>query len=96
MLTLTRNAATVVKEIVDRAPGDEMSGLRIDQGPDDQAGFAAHVVPAPESGDTVIEAEGARVFLEQGVAEALDDKVLDARTDDQGGVQFAIGDQPST
>lgn len=93
MLTLTENAASVVKEIVDRAPGVDTGGLRIDQGSSEQGGFAANVVQAPEAGDTVVETAGARVFLEETVAEALDDKVLDARTDDTGAVMFAIGDQ---
>lgn len=93
MLTLTDNAATIVKEIVDRAPGVEAGGLRIDQGAPEHGGFAANVVTEPEDGDTVVEAGGARVFLEEAVAQVLDDKVLDARTDDTGAVQFAIADR---
>jgi Fe-S cluster assembly iron-binding protein IscA len=92
MLTLTDNAATVVKDIIDRAPGTDTGGLRIDQEAPGQ-GFAANVVAVAEPGDTVVEAGGARVFLEESAAEALDDKVLDARVDDKGAVMFAIGEQ---
>jgi hypothetical protein len=49
---------------------------------------------APQPGDQVVEAEaGARVFLEENAAETLDDKILDAQVDDNGGVQFTIAVQ---
>ncbi|WP_254185545.1 hypothetical protein [Nocardioides panacis] len=45
---------------------------------------------APQPGDRVLEEGGARVFLEETAAETLDDMVLDARVDDNGGVEFSI------
>lgn len=95
MLTLTENASTVVKTIVDQSGGAQEAGLRISQdGPDSPA---LHVMPteAPQPGDHVLEEEsGARVFLEETAAQTLDDKVLDAQVDETGGVQFTIAVQP--
>jgi iron-sulfur cluster assembly protein len=93
VLTLTENASTVVKTLVDQSGGDH-AGLRISQ--DEPQSPALHVIPseAPQPGDQVVEESGARVFLEETAAQTLDDKVLDAQVDDNGGVQFMIGIQP--
>jgi Fe-S cluster assembly iron-binding protein IscA len=48
---------------------------------------------APQPGDQVLEEDGARVFLEETAAVTLDDKILDAQVDDNGGVQFTIAVQ---
>ena len=92
MLTLTENASTVVKTLLDQTDGQQ-SGLRISQDAADSP--ALHVMPteAPQPGDQVLEEDGARVFLEETAALTLDDKVLDAQVDTEGGVQFSIGVQ---
>ena len=51
------------------------------------------LTPSPEPDDQVVESAGARVFLEESAALALDDKVLDAQLDEGGAVRFAIGAQ---
>jgi len=93
VLTLTENASTVVKNIVDQSAEDEQAGLRISQDAADSP--ALHVMPteAPQPGDQVLEDDGARVFLEETAAVTLDDKILDAQVDESGGVQFTIGIQ---
>jgi Fe-S cluster assembly iron-binding protein IscA len=50
------------------------------------------VAPVPAEEDQVVEECGAQVFLEPNVAEALDDKVLDAAVEG-GEVRFAVGEQ---
>ena len=35
------------------------------------------------------------MFLEEGAALALDDKVLDAEVNEEGAVRFSIGNQPA-
>ena len=88
MLTLTENASTVVKSIV------EQSGSRGAGRPADQPGLPGRprlqvvATDAPLPGDRVLEEDGARVFLEQNAAGTLDDKVLDAHVDEAGGVEF--------
>ena len=90
MLTLTENASTIVKTLTDQSP-DESAGLRISSNNPDNTAFAAAVAPEPEASDQVVESGGARIFLETQAAEILDDKVLDARVDEEGAVSFAIG-----
>ena len=90
MLTLTENASTIVKTIVDQsAPGDD-AGLRFSQEGANQG--ALTVAPAPEAqpGDAVVEQDGARVYLDETAAVALGDQVLDASVDQNGAVQFSI------
>jgi Fe-S cluster assembly iron-binding protein IscA len=48
---------------------------------------------SPAENDQVIEAVGARVFLEPQAAAYLEDKVLDGRVDEQGKVHFTLGPQ---
>ena len=93
VLTLTENASTVVKDLIDQSPGQQDVGIRISQDAPDSP--ALHVIPteAPEPGDAVVEENGARVFLEETAAVTLDDKVLDALVHDDGGVQFSIAVQ---
>jgi Fe-S cluster assembly iron-binding protein IscA len=90
MLTLTENASTIVKTLTEQAPQDD-AGLRISSSNPESTAFAAEVAATPDPADQVVESGGARLFLEPGAAVALDDKVLDASVDDQGGVSFAIG-----
>ncbi|SEB82256.1 Fe-S cluster assembly iron-binding protein IscA [Paramicrobacterium humi] len=93
MLTLTENASTIVKTIAAQSTGDDDAGLRISSQTSDAGDFAVDVAAAPESTDQVVESGGARVFLEETAAAALDDKILDADVNEQGAVRFSIGNQ---
>jgi iron-sulfur cluster assembly protein len=93
VLTITENAGLVVSDIVSRAVTTDTGGLRIVEAPDEQ--FAVSVADAPTATELVAEQSGARVFMDAPVAAVLDDKVLDARVDEDGAVQFLIAVQPS-
>ncbi|MET0449159.1 MAG: Fe-S cluster assembly protein HesB, partial [Aeromicrobium sp.] len=61
MLTLTDNAADIVKQIAEQVPDSEGPGLRIsgaEEGAD--AGLTLTAAPAPEPGDQVVDEDGAR------------------------------------
>ena len=88
MLTLTDNASTIVKEISNQIP--EAAGLRITSESADQPSFEVEPAPAAEPGDAVVEQDGATLYLDEGSSSQLDDKVLDAQVDQNGGVQFAL------
>ena len=92
MLTLTQNASAVVKQIADQTSGDG-SGLRISQQAPDTPTLDVEPTAEPQPGDQVVEAEGARVFLEEQAAVTLDTMVLDAQVDQAGSVQFSITPQ---
>ena len=93
MLTITDNAGLVVSDIVGRAVTTDTGGLRIVEAPDEK--FAVSVADAPTATEIVATQGEARVFMDQPVAQALDDKVLDARVGDDGAVQFLISAQPA-
>ncbi|MGH2749516.1 MAG: iron-sulfur cluster biosynthesis family protein [Actinomycetota bacterium] len=94
MLTITTDAATAIKGIVDTADADG-GGLRIFAEPqnDNQASLEIVLAPEPGQGDQILDAEGATVYLEQSAAEFLDDKQLDADVEgDQ--IRFSVTEQP--
>jgi iron-sulfur cluster assembly protein len=96
MLVLTEAAAEVVKSVTStpQAPGG--AGLRIaSSAPEPESPGALQLTAAtgPGENDQVIEAAGARVFLEPQAAIYLEDKILDARVDDQGEAHFSLGMQ---
>ncbi len=92
MLTLTENASTLIKTLADQTAVAENAGLRISAG-QDSAQLSVDLTPAPEPNDRIVESDGARVFLEENAALALDDKVLDAHLDDAGAVRFQLDAQ---
>jgi Fe-S cluster assembly iron-binding protein IscA len=90
VLTLTENATTVIKSITGADAGTTDAGVRISQQDPTGAQLALNTAEAPQPGDEVVEEQGARVFLDEGAAHSLDDKVLDATVDPQGGVEFTV------
>jgi iron-sulfur cluster assembly protein len=97
MLTLTREATTAIEGIL-ASPGiPDGAGIRITPAPSTNSaepvgGLQVAVVEEPETGDQVIEDSGARVFVEESVSDALDDKELDARFDAER-VSFTLARQ---
>ena len=91
MLVLTDNAATAIRELVDRADVPDSGGIRI---VNKRAGAPELKLSAePTPGDEIVERAGARVFLETGAAAMLDDRVLDAQVDLDGHVKFLVAPQ---
>ena len=96
MLVLTEAAAEAVKSVTSNPQVPEGAGLRIapsapDSGSNADFQLTAALVPAED--DQVIEAAGARVFLEPQAAAYLEDKVLDAQVDEQGEAHFSLAVQ---
>lgn len=90
MLALTENVTTIVKKLAEEVP--EVSGLRIAAEADGQS---LSVSPAEDAqaDDQVVEQDGATIYLDTSAAEMLDDKVLDGGVDEEGNIQFALGQQ---
>lgn len=91
MLVLTETATTVVKGFAEQIP--EAAGLRITAGPAEAPALEVAPAAAAEPGDTVVEQDGATVFLDESATVLLDDLVLDAAVDQEGQVEFALGQQ---
>ena len=92
MLTLTENASTIVQQLTDQTDGEDVH-LRIASVDGQPDGFGIMPATAPEPGDQVVEQGGAKVFVDETAATALDQAVLDAGVDESGNVQFALGMQ---
>lgn len=93
MLTLTENATNIVRNIATQSPQPETAGLRITSEGTAEAPFAVTAADEAAPGDQLVSQEGANVYLDGPTADLLDDKVLDARVDTEGRIEFALGQQ---
>jgi iron-sulfur cluster assembly protein len=80
MLTMTDNAAEAVRRISEGSGLEPDPGLRISAGEPTAEGTPLEIGLAAEAGpsDETVEEGGARIYVDEVVAPALDDKVLDA------------------
>ena len=105
MLALTESAVSAIRNLTDQPAVPEGSGLRIATGTVPPNASTDNEQPAsraltlaiqtePQDGDQVLDAAGARLFLEPDAAAYLDDKALDASVDESGAVQFSVALPP--
>lgn len=96
MLTLTTGAVNAIREITHQPGLPEETGVRIAATASGNGGpaFEIAVASTPEPADDVVEAEGARVFLDPEASAAFDDKALDAEID-EGQIRFRVEDRTS-
>jgi iron-sulfur cluster assembly protein len=94
MLTLTDSAKDAVRQMVDEQDAPDGSGIRIaaTQSNGSEGSLVLDLATEPSAGDTVVEDEGARIFLDEAAAAMLDDKVLDA-TEHDDHVHLTVYDQ---
>lgn len=92
MLTVTENAVTEIRNLTQSTEVPAGTGVRIasDTG---NGGLTLSLAATPAEDDTVVDASGARVFLDAAASSLLADKALDAVADQSGQVQFAVADQ---
>jgi hypothetical protein len=93
MLTLTDTAVEVIRVLTNGAGTTPSAGVRLANDP--AGALTVSPAPAPLAGDQVSEESGARVFVDCGVADMLDDKALDAAVVRDGSVEFALKHQRS-
>lgn len=89
MLTLTENAATIIKRLAVTVANAPTAGLRIGARDDAPGEFVVELAPVPEKGDEVVEDQGAKVFLDAIASPGLAEKELDASVD-EGSVHFTL------
>jgi iron-sulfur cluster assembly protein len=90
MLTLTDQAQQAVRGLTEDPQAPDGAGMRIAAG---EQGLELSLVEAPIPGDDVIDADGARVFVEAQTAPMLAEQTLDAQVQ-EGQVAFFLA-QPS-
>jgi iron-sulfur cluster assembly protein len=72
MLTITNQAADAIKDIVDSNELPDGAGLRITAEEDgNEVSIALDFADGPQDADDVVEADGARVFLDETAADVL-------------------------
>lgn len=88
MLRLTDNAKAAITGITSQSGLPETGGVRLSLTTDaDEVEMS--LSPEPQSGDEVIEEDGARVFLEEAASTLLAEHMLDAEAGPHG-VGFAL------
>ena len=97
MLTVTEAAAQAINSLVTKNQMPEGAGLRI--APQSQTtrseGLGLSIAAAPADEDTVIEANGAKVFLAATVVYELHEQELDVeRVNDGSEVRFIVERRP--
>lgn len=92
MLTITENAVTEIRNLTGLPEAPEGSGVRIATDPTAGA-LTLSLAPTPEEHDTVLDNDGARLFLDASANTMLEDQTLDAIKDTDGQVQFALAEQ---
>jgi iron-sulfur cluster assembly protein len=91
LLSLTETAAEAARQLAASSGLEPDPGLRITSGEPSPTGTALQIglTGAPEASDQTVAEGGATVYVEDQVAEFLDDKVLDAELDG-GQVRFRL------
>lgn len=79
MLTISPAASDAIRELVAASELPENAGVRITNRPGVPGTLDLSLVPAGGEADEIVEERGATVFLEDDIAELLDDKTLDAQ-----------------
>jgi Fe-S cluster assembly iron-binding protein IscA len=97
MLTVTNDAASAMRNALERAAIPDTTGMRISADPNADQNGSAHpalrldVATETVDGDKVVEAPGGlHVFIEPEVAPLLEDKVLDGMVEPNGRAAFRI------
>ena len=90
MLALTENVTEIVKKLSEEVPA--ISGLRIATEPDGES-FSVSPADNAAEDDLVVEQDGATIYVDGPAAVMLDDKILDGGVDEEGNIQFALGQQ---
>jgi iron-sulfur cluster assembly protein len=90
MLTITEAARDMVRMIPTQPMLTATAGLRISRRKNQGDALNVQAENQPRKGDRVFDYDGARVFLGERAFTALENKMLDARLDKSGRVQFLL------
>jgi Fe-S cluster assembly iron-binding protein IscA len=87
MVTLTDQATTMLRVVLDRPEDPDARGVRLHRRGTE---IAVELSSAPEPDDQVIGERGACLFVGPHAAEFLEDKALDATLTTEGKVRFFL------
>lgn len=89
MVLLTDNAVMAIQALTTQSGASEGGGLRI-AADETRGSLRLSLASSPAQDDAVVEASGARLFLDQTATEVLNDKTLDAGADNEGQIEFTV------
>lgn len=98
MLAISTAASAAIADVLRDVSVSAGAGLRLATGPRSEQGVAIEIafVTEPQPEDRVIDSGApAVVILEPAAAELLEDEVLDATVEPDGGISFALHPQPA-
>ena len=90
MLTISREALSVIRRISTHPSTPVTAGLRIAHNEAWSSMFGVEMVKRPSPGDSFVERDGAHLYLCPQAARRLDGHRLDAKTQDDGKVTFVL------
>jgi iron-sulfur cluster assembly protein len=90
MITMTRRAHDVVRQVTSHPRVGRRSGLRIASRDPQTDALGVRTVAEPQPGDRMVESNGARVYLDEVAEPRVDGHVLDAVTEATGRVRFVV------
>lgn len=82
MITMTREAATLITTLVGDSELPASAGLRVDTDPR-RGSLAMSLRPRPRRNDVVVDHEGALLFVAPALADKLADQTLQAQLQDR-------------
>jgi Fe-S cluster assembly iron-binding protein IscA len=92
MLTISREALSVIQRISTHPATSDMAGLRIAHAESSSSLLGVEMVQQPSPGDSRVDRDGAHLYLCPDAVRRLDGHMLDARTQDDGKVMFVLRD----
>jgi len=95
MFTVSDNATAAIRHIVSGPGVPDGAGLRIAPN-EDRRSLSIALASLPHRGDTVFKAASdAPLFIADGAGELLGNRVIDARTEEDGTTRFMLSDTSS-
>ena len=92
MLTISREALSVIRRISTHPSTPDSAGLRVALAETSSSGLGVELVQRASPGDSFVERDGAHLYLCPDASQRLDGHRLDARTKDDGKVTFVLKD----
>ncbi|WP_426504397.1 HesB/IscA family protein [Dactylosporangium sp. McL0621] len=92
MVILTERAAAAIHDLTEQPDAPDGAGLRIATDVT-RGSLNLSLAATPSAGDAVVEAAGARLFLDPDAALVLNDKALDVGTGADGQMTFTVAEQ---
>lgn len=92
MLTISREALSVIRRISTHPSMPDTAGLRIAHDETSSTALGVELVKHPSPGDSFVERDGAHLYLSPRAAERLDGNRLGARTQGDDRYTFVLED----